>query len=103
LADISRSLIVQLNIFAGQLYFRSYEEYVELCKFIGLAYTSTEPGYSVDTDGFVSPPVGEWGLKKNPVRFLREIIKTRRNGEDMDNTHLGKVLKGILLTKDDFE
>ncbi|KAF2728036.1 hypothetical protein EJ04DRAFT_389558, partial [Polyplosphaeria fusca] len=33
---VPRSLVVQLNLFAGQLYLRSFDEYVELCDHLGL-------------------------------------------------------------------
>jgi len=32
-----RSVTAQLNLFAGQLYFGSYHEWVELSEYIGLA------------------------------------------------------------------
>jgi len=31
-------LVLQINLFAGQLYFRSYNEYKAACEFLGLAW-----------------------------------------------------------------
>ncbi|KAF2653745.1 hypothetical protein K491DRAFT_780118 [Lophiostoma macrostomum CBS 122681] len=100
--SISRSQIVQLNLFAGQLYFKSHAEYVELCKFLGLAWTTPKDGEELQADGFVVPPAGAWGLKKSPVGFLREYVKMRREGEGMEKTHLGRVLEGGLLEEREF-
>ncbi|KAF1951418.1 hypothetical protein CC80DRAFT_424735 [Byssothecium circinans] len=100
---ISRSLIVQLNLFAGQLYFDSYNEYTELCDFLGLSWTEAKEGQTVQADGFIKPPVGKWGLKTSAVKFLREFMKLRREGEGMEKTHLGKMLDGVLLEPGVFE
>ncbi|PSN72933.1 hypothetical protein BS50DRAFT_616434 [Corynespora cassiicola Philippines] len=98
------TLSAQLNLFAGQLYFRSMEEYVQLCQFLGLASDAAKDGEVVSADGFINPPVGAWGLKKSPVRFLREVlVKVRREGEGADKTHLGRMLNGELLRPGDFE
>ncbi|KAL1599546.1 hypothetical protein SLS60_007349 [Paraconiothyrium brasiliense] len=102
--DLPRDLIVQLNLFAGQLYFRSYEEYVETCAFLGLAFTATEEGQTVQSDGFILPPSGKWSLKDSPVRFLKDlVVNVRREGEGIDRTHLGRMLEGEILEKSDFE
>jgi hypothetical protein len=102
-ATVPRNQIVQLNLFAGQLYFWSYAEYKELCRALGLAYRAAEDGQVVQADGFVLPPIGKWALKKSPVQFLREFMKIRREGEGMEKTQLGKVLEGTLLEEGDFE
>ncbi|KAJ4354619.1 uncharacterized protein N0V89_006356 [Didymosphaeria variabile] len=102
--ELPRSLIAQLNLFAGQLYFRSYDEYVEMCGFLGLASTATAEGQAVQTDGFILPPVGAWKFRESPVRFLKDlIVKVRREGEAIDKTHLGRMLEGEVLERSDFE
>ncbi|KAF2007622.1 hypothetical protein P154DRAFT_593169 [Amniculicola lignicola CBS 123094] len=99
-----RSLIVQLNLFAGQLYLRSFYEYVEVCRYLGLAWSVAKDGEVVRADGFVVPAVGKWGLQDSPVNFLRVLLtKVRRNCEGVGKTHLGKVLDGALLEQSDFE
>jgi len=102
--SVPRSLTVQLNLFAGQLYFASYDEYVELCGYLGLATTATEKGQDVEPDGFVKPPIGRWGMAKSPVRFLRDMVTmVRREGESADKTHLGRMLDGAVLETHEFE
>jgi hypothetical protein len=99
-----RTLIVQLNLFAGQLYLASFNEYVELCQYLGLAWSVARDGEMVRADGFIVPTVGRWGLKDSPVNFLRVLLtKVRRDCEGMEKTHLGKVLDGALLEQSDFE
>lgn len=101
--SIPRSLIVQLNLFSGQLYFASYDEYVELCDYLGLATTAAKQGQQVEPDGFVKPPMGKWGMTKSPVKFLRDMVTmVRREGESASKTHLGRMLDGMLLEAHDF-
>ncbi|KAJ4287163.1 hypothetical protein N0V90_012561 [Kalmusia sp. IMI 367209] len=97
--SICRSEIVQLNLFAGQLYFKSYKEYIELCGYLGLAWRAPNGGEELQADGFIVPPAGTWGLNKSPVGFLREYVQLKRDGEGMEKTHLGKMLEGGLLEK----
>lgn len=99
---IDRSLIVQLNLFSGQLYFDSYREYTEMCEYLGLAWATAKEGQEVQTDGFIRGLRGKWGLKDSAVRFFRELMKLRREGEGIDKTQVGKLLNGVMLTEDDF-
>ena len=46
-------LRIQLNLFAGQLYFSSFEGYIELCNFLGLAWEAPKDGKIVSADGFI--------------------------------------------------
>lgn len=101
--SVSRSLTMQLNLFAGSLYLRSHAEYNELCDFLGLLWTSkAKLGQKVCADGFIEPPAGKWGLKQSPVPFLRALLmKIRREGEGVEKTHLGKLLNGMRLEEAD--
>lgn len=102
--SIPRSLIVQLNLFSGQLYLRSYSEYVEMCEFLGLAWKAAQNDQVVHADGFVVPAIGKWGLQNSPVSFLKVLLtKVRRNCEGVEKTHIGKVLDGALLEERDFK
>ncbi|KAL1791853.1 hypothetical protein ACET3X_009604 [Alternaria dauci] len=101
--SVSRSLTLQLNLFAGSLYLRSVVEYKELCDHLGLLKGSAEDGQQVYADGFIDPPAGIWGLKQSPVPFLRVLLmKIRREGEGVEKTHMGKVLSGVRLEESDF-
>ncbi|CAI6342345.1 unnamed protein product [Periconia digitata] len=99
---VDRSLIVQLNLFAGQLYFNSYDEYTEMCDYLGLAWATAKEGQEVQTDGFIRGSQGKWGLKDSAVRFFRELMKLRREGEGIDKTQVGKLLNGVMFTEDEF-
>ncbi|KAH5731245.1 hypothetical protein HBI17_217790 [Parastagonospora nodorum] len=101
--EVSRSLTVQLNLFAGSLYLRSFEEYTELCDFLGLLRCKPVKGQQVYADGYIDPPSGHWGLRMSPVPFLRTLLmKIRREGEGVEKTHLGKILNGVRLEEADF-
>ncbi|RYO29176.1 hypothetical protein AA0111_g6158 [Alternaria arborescens] len=101
--SVSRSLTIQLNLFAGSLYLRSIVEYQELCDHLGLLKGRAEDGQQVYADGFIDPPAGIWGLKQSPVPFLRALLmKIRREGEGVEKTHMGKVLSGVRLEESDF-
>ncbi|KAH9870515.1 hypothetical protein IAQ61_005991 [Plenodomus lingam] len=102
--SVSRSLTMQLNIFAGSLYLRSISEYNELCDYLGLLRTKARADQNVWADGFIDPPCGLWKLEKSPVSFLKVLLmKIRHEGEGVEKTHLGKILNGIRLEECDFE
>jgi hypothetical protein len=103
------NLIIQLNLFAGQLYLSSYREYVEVCQFLGLAYEKTENGAVVAADGFIISRNGSVGpgsqctFRDSPVKFLKVLMtKIRRNCEGIDKTHMGQILDGKILLPADF-
>lgn len=101
--QVPRSLTIQLNLFTGSLYLRDFNEYTELCDFLGLLRTRPVEGQQIYADGFIDPPSGIWCLKKSPVPFLRTfLMKIRREGEGVEKTHLGKILNGVRLEESDF-
>ena len=101
--SIPRTFIIQLNLFAGQLYLSSFTEYVELCDSLGLAWKATDGSMVVNADGFIVSNT-QGSFRQSPVGFLKVLMsKIRRNGEDIDKTHLGRILNGELLTERDFE
>ncbi|KAI4913140.1 hypothetical protein J4E85_010873 [Alternaria conjuncta] len=101
--SVSRSLTMQLNLFAGSLYLRSLSEYAEICDYLGLLKGTAKDGQEVYADGFIDPPAGIWGLQKSPVPFLRALLmKIRREGEGVEKTHLGRMLSGVRLEESDF-
>jgi hypothetical protein len=102
--QVSRSVTLQLNLFAGSLYLRSFDEYNEICDFLGLLRAKPSDGQHVFADGFIEPPTGEWGLRSSPVPFLRVLLmKIRREGEGIEKTHMGKILNGVRLERGDIE
>ncbi|PPJ51579.1 hypothetical protein CBER1_09871 [Cercospora berteroae] len=107
---IHEDYIVQLNLFAGQLYFSSYKQYLATGRFLGLATGGIQKGWRVSADGFVEEnedgKVGrpDSAVKVNPVQFFKIVIsKLRRNGEDISRTHVGQMLANKTLQPADFE
>jgi len=106
------NLVDQLNLFAGQLYFRNYKAYERVCGFLGLHLheTSPEKAVVIQSDGFVETSERQaLGMKyyspfpESPVGLLRALIGFRRDGQSYIVTHMGHVLHGRLLTEEDFE
>ena len=104
----------ELNLFAGQLYFRTMGAYEETCRMLGL-YLKELPEdldcYSgaIGVTGFVrgSEARAALGLQRaqfsdNPVEFLRKFIGMRRKGQGFLPTHLGQVLHARELYEIDF-
>lgn len=102
---VSVDLVMQLNLFAGQLYFRSFDEYKQVCEFLCLAWQKMDDDVPVQADGFIIPqPGGQQAFDQSPTKFLQVVTtKMRRNGQGIDKTHLGKMLAGELLGEADFE
>lgn len=102
----------QLNLFAGQLYLRSYEEYLAVCTFLGLCSRAPSVGkIKVFSDGFVDPKdrrkvdkmmASECLFRKSPVAFLKALMSLRRKGQNFQRSHLGAILNGELLPEDRF-
>ncbi|KAK3671303.1 hypothetical protein LTR78_008763 [Recurvomyces mirabilis] len=111
---VPRAIAIQLDLFAGQLYITSYDDYREICHFLGLsADTVTEAmgrcGWKVTADGFILSDDqgrvgGSSGIKKSPVNFFKVLMsKIRRNGKGIGKTHMGNLLEGKLFQASDFE
>jgi hypothetical protein len=108
---------LQLNIWAGQLYLRDYEEYRLLCAFLGLHIGGEGDVVGEDIvvqgDGFVKPADRQrlsnfypayigCQFTKSPVNALKELFSHRRKGMEYMRTNVGQVLHGRLLTQNDF-
>jgi hypothetical protein len=104
--QLPRHLRLQLNLFAGQLYFSSFQDYQETCEIMSLAWKATGEGTKVEADGFIphereDPSVT---FTKSPVAFLKIFLtKIRRDCEGIDKTHWGKILGGEILKESDFK
>ncbi|KAI8962385.1 hypothetical protein F5Y11DRAFT_322850 [Daldinia sp. FL1419] len=107
--EIPQRLITELNLFAGQLYFGSYEQYVDACRFLGISYDTPGEGEEITADGFIAKDSmgrvgGESGLQNSPVAFFRILhTRIRRNCESISKTDMGKLLDNQLLKPSDFE
>jgi len=110
---IPRPLAIQLNLFAGSLYITSYDDYLEICRFLGLAAESvtaemSDAGWTVAMDGFIvrdgqGRKGGESGLQQSPVKFVGRVARIRKNGEGIEKTHMGQLLDGKLFRKEEWE
>lgn len=102
---VPRQLAVELNLFAGQLYIGSFDDYQRICTFLGLTVGATPQGWEVTPDGFIV-----WdgkirrGKDENPVQFVKFLMTTiRRNGLSISKTHMAGLLEGKLFQPSDFE
>ncbi|KAM3439274.1 hypothetical protein MY4824_002803 [Beauveria thailandica] len=107
---------IALDLFAGQLYFRSYHEYIEVSSFLGLAYFGDTNGIEVDPDGFIPSherhKIPAWHRHANqywdtfdvsPVPFLKIFLGVvRSHGAGIEHTHMGRILNGERLGGQDF-
>ena len=97
-----------LNLFADQLYLKSYE----VCRFLGIASRPPDEQTQVACDGFINP-TSRSGFDEvmgrdspftvSPVEFLRFLIALRRKRQSFQKSHLGRILHGELLTMEDFQ
>ncbi|KAK8146801.1 hypothetical protein G3M48_002566 [Beauveria asiatica] len=109
---------IALDLFAGQLYFGSYHEYIEVSSFLGLAYfdNAKEMGIEADLDGFIPSherhKIPAWHRHANqywdtfdvsPVPFLKRFLGVvRSHGAGIEHTHIGRILDGERLGSKDF-
>jgi len=91
-----------LNLFAGQLYFDSREEYECVCALLALSMAHPGAEYS-EVDGFV-PPEHRTGrsspLTRSRIPALKRLVGLRRKGKGYHLTHLGQVLNGKPLSEE---
>lgn len=104
--------VMQLNLFAGQVYLKTYEEYVALCRFLGLCFKPPQAKVKVFGDGFVDPANREkydaymaqqCPFSESPVPLVRALIGYRRKGLGFEKSYMGAILNGELLTRDKFD
>ncbi|KAK6866262.1 hypothetical protein PG995_002790 [Apiospora arundinis] len=103
--SVPYTVIQELNLFSGQLYFQDLREYQELCAYLGLSFTGNDGSTAVAVDGFVGRcawyPLCQF--TRSPNAFLQFIMaNVRRDRQDISRTHIGRMLAGEILVKDDF-
>lgn len=102
--EIPDIIKIQLNLFAGQLYLASYREYQELCDFLGVAYIKTPDGLAVADDGFILGGNGKTTFSQSPLKFLEGFMsQVRKECQEIDKTHVGKIVAGSILCPSDFQ
>ncbi|KAF8466769.1 hypothetical protein BDZ91DRAFT_725012, partial [Kalaharituber pfeilii] len=84
-------LMIQVNLFAGQLFFKSFTAYTRTCGFLGIFLRGREGGIARKNDGNGGPGVlnGEVAFEESPLRFVRTLIGVRRKGMKFGVTHAG--------------
>jgi hypothetical protein len=92
----------ELNLFAGQLYFDSREEYERVCQLLALSMAHPGAEYC-EVDGFV-PPAYRTGrsspLTTSKIAILKKLIGLRRKGMGFSRTHLGQILNANPLSEE---
>lgn len=100
--------LIQLNLFAGQLYFPSFEEYTEMCNFLNIAWQKAGEDLVVAADGFIIHDTRSNRrlplFQSSPVKFLKMLLtKIQRNCDEIGKTHMGKILDSNFLLPSDFD
>jgi hypothetical protein len=91
-----------LNLFAGQLYFDSREEYERACVLLGIHMAHPE-AEQIEVDGFVLPAhrTGKASpFSTSPIATFKQLTRLRRKGMGYGGTDLGRVLNGRPLGYD---
>ncbi|KAL4901190.1 hypothetical protein BDW74DRAFT_187846 [Aspergillus multicolor] len=102
--NIPTAVRIHLNLFSGQSYISSYEEYQEICDFLGVASVATTEGLAVAADGFITAGKEKSTFAQSPIKFLKLLMsQIRKDGQEIDKTHLGRLLDGKLLNQCDFD
>jgi hypothetical protein len=85
---------IALNLFSGQLYFDSKEEYERVCALFALSMAHPD-AKEIEVDGFVTPQYRTGAsspLSASEITTFKKLIGLRRKGMGYDKTHLGRVL-----------
>ncbi|KAF8260954.1 hypothetical protein EI94DRAFT_1811014 [Lactarius quietus] len=95
-------LRIELNLFAGQLYFDNREQYQRVCEL--LALHMAHPGADhVEVDGFVPPEyrTGENSpFSVSVIAVFKKLMGLRRKGMGFGGTDLGRVLDARPLSSE---
>ncbi|KAH7233986.1 uncharacterized protein BKA55DRAFT_695504 [Fusarium redolens] len=104
-----RSVVTFLNLFSGQLYLSSFQDYTDVCDLLGLAWDAADESVILGPDGFIPPGVRGSVVNKSvfsqsPVQFLRLLMeKIRQDCGSIEKTDIGKIFEGMRLLEDDFK
>ena len=101
-----RKAVNQLNLFAGQLYLRNYQTYLDLCEFLGVICGKPEEqpqGVTVQLDGFMRADIRQLSpFKDSPLPYLKMLVGFRRKGQSFKATDIWSILHAKVLTEDTF-
>lgn len=100
---ISQSLVMELNLFSGQLYFQSLWEYLRVSQFFRVDVYKMMEGREPDGEfeDSQSWTLTKYRLEEQPIKFFKVLLtKLRRNCQSIDKTHIGYVLDDRPLGQD---
>jgi hypothetical protein len=92
--EIPQALITRLNLFSGQLYFKSWGEYKEACDFIGVEQAAADADEESLLPGNTLSHIGSAGFRDSLTVLMKKI---RRSCEDIERTHVGTILGRRML------
>jgi len=96
-------LIDQLNLFAGQLYFRDYESYLRLCRLLRIPATTKESRKHTVVRTHGDHQKNESTFSGSLLPSVMALLAIRNRGQPFAHTHMGKILQGQPLQEKDFE
>jgi len=107
-SQVNPQYTLELNIFAGQLFFSTYDAYLRFCDFFAVMTNGTDKSVNCEIDGWVRPSnrvgqMAESPFSENPLLLLKELMGARRKGMNYDSTHIGKILRARRLNSGDIE
>ena len=100
-----------INLFAGQTYLKSYDEYLRLWRLLGLCYRTPGNAVLVRTDGFIERAerpkfdaimAQVCPFSESPVGLLRRLLDMRSKGQGFRHSHMGKIVFGARVLETDF-
>jgi hypothetical protein len=111
-------LVRQINLFSRYIFLRDYRAYRDLCKVLGLYFdlldspaSSTASStahdvidstyFVVDRDTRRRLKMNIDGFQESPVPFLKKLLVLRRHGQPLGPSHMGQLLHGLKLSKED--
>ncbi|KAH8801966.1 hypothetical protein DL96DRAFT_1475929 [Flagelloscypha sp. PMI_526] len=104
---LPQKLITQLNLFAGQLYPRSYQHYLLIAQFLGFDITrrcrSMPDGFVPPASRFQNPSLmRDCAFTKSPLPFLKQLFSLRRKSQRFHDTPVGILLSGWFMSEEEF-
>lgn len=102
--EVDADVLTLLRLFAGQLYFNTFEEYERFCVLLSIRCAPEPQGQA---QGLGSRRGGMLKLltkkKHEFVPIVKKFIDMRRKGVEWTFTDVGRVLNGGVLSVDQFE
>ena len=112
-ACLDRPLLQNINLFSGALYLESFQDYINLCHFLGIAtdqIRKTSDGKPFNNGEFVPAErrklIGwptECPFIQDPLPFLAHLLSIRHRGQDISRSHLGMLVRNKPVPIDNFD